>query len=205
MERLWKDAEEGIGGSSVLGTGVGAAVLGGGVGGAHALTMKVLLVLAPLLRASSSPSSSSAPRSPVPESVGSLQVERRGKDAAVATGGMLDQCSEAGREAGTKISTSKTETARRPVSTLMAVEAVAILASLNHPIFIKSWRKEVLMVFNDAKFFVNGIAALPSWALLVDVAMSQESGAFADLLAAGPSGGSGNVLSGMNVNTPFRI
>lgn len=55
------------------------------------------------------------------------------------------------------------------------------------------------MVFNDAKFFVNGIAALPSWALLVDVAMSQESGAFADLLAAGPSGGSGNVLSGMNV------
>ena len=199
MERLWKDAEEGVGGSSVLGSGVGAAVLGGGVGGAHGLTMKVLLVLAPLLRASSSPLSSSAPRSPVPESVGSLQVERRGGDAAVATGGMLEQCSEAGREAGTKVSTSKTETARRPVSTLMAVEAVAILASLNHPIFIKSWRKEVLMVFNDAKFFVSGIAALPSWALLVDVAMSQESGAFADLLAAGPSGGSGNVLSGMNV------
>jgi hypothetical protein len=40
-------------------------------------------------------------------------------------------------------------------------------------------------VFNDASFFSMGIASRRAWALLVDLAVSQEAGAFAEVVGGG--------------------
>jgi hypothetical protein len=54
--------------------------------------------------------------------------------------------------------------------------------------------QDVLELFNDALFFQMRVAATRAWALLVDVAMSQETGALSELVAAqGPAGAASTV------------
>ena len=76
--------------------------------------------------------------------------------------------------------------ARTSSMMLHAGAAVKVLASLNHPMFVKLWRKDVLELFQDSDFFQMGSSAEHHWLNLVDVVMSQEAGAFTDLLGTSP-------------------
>ena len=149
MERVWKDGEEGPGTA-------GATVMGGAAGGAHGLTTKVVDSLKLLIRATpglpsrSTPAISSASAAAAPPTcseyngssgvpqVASVQVAlAREELPATASAQALN-----GVAGG-----------NRAVWMEQAHEAVAVLASLNRPMFIKSWRKDVVSASASSRLF----------------------------------------------------
>jgi len=202
MERVCKDGEDGPGAG-------GGTVMGGASVGAQGLTTKVVDSLKHLIRATprlataahttsasntTPPHHAPAAQAPLASSVSTIssgvpEIASTREGASVTATASAQGDTAAGRGGGGAVWIEQ------------ANEAVAVLASLNRPMFIKSWRKEVLEVFNDATFFQMGIACNRSWALLVDVAMSQETGAFSELAAAGTPASSSNVLSGIGLGS----
>jgi hypothetical protein len=145
MERVWKDGEEGPGTA-------GATVMGGAAGGAHGLTTKVVDSLKLLIRATprlptpSTPAISSASAAAAPPTCS----EYNGSPGVPQVAGTR---SEPVQVASAREELSATASAQavngvaggdRAVWMEQANEAVAVLASLNRPMFIKSWRKDVV-------------------------------------------------------------
>jgi hypothetical protein len=140
MERVWKDCEEGPGTA-------GATVMGGATGGAHGLTTKVVDSLKLLIRATpglpspSTPAISSASAAAAPptcsEYNGSPGVPQLASVQVASAREELPATASAQALNGVA-------GGNRAVWMEQAHEAVAVLASLNRPMFIKSWRKDVV-------------------------------------------------------------
>lgn len=142
MERVWKDGEEGPGTA-------GATVMGGSAGGAHGLTTKVVDSLKLLIRSTPGLPSASTPG-----------ISSASAAAAPPTCSEYNGSSGVPQGASVQVPSprqelSATASARavkgvgggdRAVWMEQAHEAVAVLASLNRPMFIKSWRKDVVSV-----------------------------------------------------------